>query len=230
MFLIFRIVIRGLALNQAILGSVASSSVSLILGLDVIAAVLIYFGPKFYNIWTKNSPSLKKSGLGGARESTTSQRRHDSNDNSGVDRLRQLGIVVIRSESRLSNSRNDSYSTKHNSFLRNVNAIEREDEMTPTTNAFPLSADTEASKGDGIERKDQTKENLSPVRQKRSWGDEGMASSLIKSECDEVDDIVSLETHNLIHGSALVGDHSLQDELSSSHLKEQDVIQDHDVD
>ncbi len=69
MFLIFRIVIRGLSINEAILGSVASSAESLILSLDVLVGVAIYFGPKFYSILTM-SPSANRASNG-----TSSERR-----------------------------------------------------------------------------------------------------------------------------------------------------------
>lgn len=69
MFLIFRIVVRGLWSNGVILGSVASSSISMILSLDVIVGAVIYFGPKFFKILNANSSSHKlfKSGLAAAR-------------------------------------------------------------------------------------------------------------------------------------------------------------------
>lgn len=68
MFLIIRIVVRNLALNGSILGSISSVVVSMLLSFDVLIGIFIYFGPKFYNIATENSKAnkMKQSGLAGA--------------------------------------------------------------------------------------------------------------------------------------------------------------------
>ena len=96
MFLILRIVVRGLWSNGSILGSVASSSLSMILCLDVIVGAVIYFGPKFFKILTENSSGskFKTSGLAGAR----SQSSGGENANlSGVAALRKAGVRAIKS-------------------------------------------------------------------------------------------------------------------------------------
>lgn len=91
MFLIIRIVVRGLSTYEAISGSLASSCVSLILSLDVLFAVAIYFGPKCYNILTENSgKKYKSSGLASATDGSIA----------GIARLRRAGVSAISKNTR----------------------------------------------------------------------------------------------------------------------------------
>ena len=107
MFLIFRIVVRSLVTNGVILGSVASSFVSMILSLDVIVGAVIYFGPKFFRILTANSSASKmmKGGLAGVRSQNPATKSHmvrgTSKDLSGVAALRKAKINVVKNTRQL---------------------------------------------------------------------------------------------------------------------------------
>ena len=137
MFLVFRVVVRGLYINEAILGSVASSTVSIILSLDSIAGVAIYFGPKIYSILTEDSPGKRKSGLAGA--TTFVSERRDSGDVSGVARLRKLGIsVVVRNDSSVV-SRNTSIPNNfHEECIKARSEVTKEAEKKSLVENFPV--------------------------------------------------------------------------------------------
>ena len=135
MFLVFRVVVRGLSLNKAILSSVASSSISMILSLDSITGVAIYFGPKIYNILTEDSPEKRKSGLAAATTVLVTE-RHNGGDVSGVARLRKLGISVVV-------SRNDSVSSSiskniHEEDIKAGEAKKEEGETKSFIEKFPV--------------------------------------------------------------------------------------------
>ena len=90
-FLIFRIVIKSLSLSGAILGSMDSYIVSILLSVDVLVSISIYLGPKFYSIITEKSNKVWKSGL--ADRASTSMNR--------VSQLRKSGVSLILSKNEL---------------------------------------------------------------------------------------------------------------------------------
>ena len=119
MFLIFRIAIRALSLNGAILGSLATLIVCIILSLDVLAALVIYFGPKFYKIATEgSSKSVFMNGLasGGAGDSG-----EYIGGMSSISRLRKAGISVIQKPGEHGSRRSDVSGIPYDSGLPHPN-------------------------------------------------------------------------------------------------------------
>ena len=146
MCLIFRIVIRGLSFSGAILGSVGSSIVSIVLSVDILAGLVIYFGPKFFNIATEKSSakSMINNGLAGAasgsdflEEGPDREKRGSATDLSVVARLRKAGVKVIRSESNVSRLSSLGYerSSCHDEE-------EKSEEKSPVM-AFPVNVSNE---------------------------------------------------------------------------------------
>lgn len=146
MCLIFRIVIRGLSLSGSILGSVGSSIVSIVLSIDVLACIVIYFGPKFYNIATEKSLAnqMKNNGLSGAGNSLdyNEESHGNANDLSVVARLRKAGVKVIRSESAVSRMSSTGY---------DKSSEEKSEEKSPVE-AFPLTISAEANSNERLKK------------------------------------------------------------------------------
>lgn len=99
MFLIFRIVIQQVSLIGVIPGSLGWSLVSILLSLDILISMMMYFGPKFYNIATDGKKKLGKSGLaaGSSGKNKTPAPGSRSEDLSRLAQLRKAGVKTIMS-------------------------------------------------------------------------------------------------------------------------------------